>query len=224
VTDPASNPTAGPTAGRAAGRGAGAGAGAAPPGVRRAFGPTTGVVTGWLGLVIVAAVVVVTLVQDRSVVGLRIVLGALLCGIVLWCYLLRPRLVLEHDRLELRNAFSTTTIPWLRVGEVLVRTVTRVYVGEKAYVGVAVGHSARSMMKAARKQRRALTGEPRVSRHAVDQPLPTLIEDAIRDRARRAHEMATDDADRGDVTRRWALPELVATVVLALAFAASFVL
>lgn len=192
------------------------------PGSRRSFGPTTGVVTGWLGLAIVAAVVAVTLVEDRSASGLRIVLVALICGLVLWCYLLRPRVVLARDRLELRNAFSTVLIPWLRVGDVLVRTVTRVYVGEKAYVGVAVGHSARSMMRAARKQRRTLVAEPRESTRAVDQPLPDLIESAIRERAQRAHAMAAPDAERGTISRRWAVPELVGLLVLLLALAVSF--
>ena len=192
------------------------------PDVRRVFGPTTGVVTGWLGLAIVAAVVVLTLVEDRSVVGVRIVLGGLLCGLVLWCYLLRPRVVLAAEALELRNAFSTRVIPWLLVGAVVVRTVTRVYVGEKAYVGMAVGHTARSMMRAARKERKTLVAEPHVSTRAVDQPLPSLIEDAIRERARRAYDMAGPDADRGEVSRRWAVPELAGLVALAVALAVSF--
>lgn len=189
---------------------------------RRVFGPTTGLVTGWLGLAIVAAVVALTLVEDRSVVGVRIVLGALICGLVLWCYLLRPRVILEADELQLRNAFSTRVIPWSRVGEVLVRTVTRIYVGEKVYVGMAVGHTARSMMRAARKERKTLVAEPHVSNRAVDQPLPTLIEDAIRDRARQAQELAGLEADRGRITRRWAVPELVALAVLLIVFAVSF--
>lgn len=192
------------------------------PGARRSFGPTTGLVTGWAGLLIVAAVVVLTLLEDRSPAGIRVVLGALVCGLVLWCYLLRPRVVLDHDRLELRNAFSTTVIPWLRVGEVLVRTVTRVYVGEKVYVGTAVGHSARSMMRAARKERKTLVAEPYESTRVVDQPLPSLIEEAIRERADRAHEMAGPEAQRGRVYRRWAVPELVALGVLLAAFAVSF--
>ena len=192
------------------------------PGTRRTFGPTTGVVTGWLGLAIVAVVVVLTLLEDRTLVGLRVVLGALVCGLVLWCYLLRPRVVLERDRLELRNAFSTVRIPWLRVGEVLVRTVTRVYVGEKAYVGTAVGHSARSLIRASRRERRTLVAEPVQTKHAVDQPLPSLIEEAIRERADRAHEVAAPDADRGQVSRRWAAPELAALAVLVVAFAVSF--
>ncbi|HET8559436.1 MAG TPA: hypothetical protein VFL69_02865 [Marmoricola sp.] len=194
------------------------------PGARRTFGPTTGLVTGWLGLLIVAAVVVLTLLEDRSLTGVRIVLGALVCGVVLWCYLLRPRVVLDQDRLELRNAFSTTVIPWLRVGEVLVRTVTRVYVGEKVYVGTAVGHSARSLMRMARKERKTLLAEPAESNRAVDQPLPALIEEAIRERADRAHELAAPDARRGQVERRWAVPELAALGVLLVAFAASFAL
>lgn len=193
-----------------------------PPGARRSFGPTTGVVTGWLGLAVVAAVAVLTLAGDRSVVGARIVLGALLCGLVLWCYLLRPRIVLEQDRLELRNAFSTVAIPWLRVGDVLVRTVTRVYVGEKAYVGTAVGHSARSMMRAARKERKTLVTEPQVSNRAVDQPLPSLIEEAIRERACRAQQLAVPDAARGEVTRTWAVGELAALVLLVVGLAVSF--
>ena len=191
---------------------------------RRVFGPTTGLVTGWLGLSIAAAVIVFTLVEDRTAVGARVVLGSLVCALVLWCYLLRPRVILEADRLELRNAFSTWAIPWTRVGDVLVRTVTRIYVGERAYVGVAVGHSARSMMRAARKERQTLVTEPHVSTRAVDQPLPSLIEEAIRDRARTAQEAAGPDVARGEITRRWAVPELVALVVLVVAFAAAFAL
>jgi hypothetical protein len=191
---------------------------------RRVFGPTTGLVTGWLGLAIAAAVVVFTLVEDRTAVGARVVLGALVGALVLWCYLLRPRVILEADRLELRNAFSTWAIPWTRVGDVLVRTVTRIYVGERAYVGVAVGHSARSMMRAARKERKTLVAEPHVSTRAVDQPLPSLIEEAIRDRARTAQEAAGPDVARGEITRTWAVPELVALLVLVVAFAAAFAL
>jgi hypothetical protein len=194
------------------------------PGARRVFGPTTGLVTGWLGLAIAAGVVVFTLAEDRTALGARVVLGALVCALVLWCYLLRPRVILEGDRLELRNAFSTWAIPWTRVGEVLVRTVTRVYVGDRAYVGMAVGHSARSMMRAARKERKTLVAEPHVSTRAVDQPLPSLIEEAIRDRARTAQEAAGPDVARGEITRTWAVPELVALLVLVVAFAAAFAL
>jgi len=189
---------------------------------RRVFGPTTGLVTGWLGLAIVAAVVVFTLVEDRGAVGVRVVLGALVCGLVLWCYLLRPRVILEVGALELRNAFSTWVIPWTRVGDVLVRTVTRIYVGEKVYVGMAVGHTARSMMRTARKERKTLVAAPHVSTRAVDQPLPSLIEDAIRDRARTAQDLAEPAADRGEVTRRWAVPELVVLGVLVIAFVVAF--
>ncbi|HEU4567579.1 MAG TPA: hypothetical protein VFR99_06040 [Marmoricola sp.] len=194
------------------------------PGVRRVFGPTTGLVTGWLGVAIVVVVVVLVLAQEHSLLGARVVLGALACGLVLWCYLLRPRVVLEADRLELRNAFSTLLVPWLLVGDVLVRTVTRVYVGDKVYVGTAVGHTARSMMRTARKQRRTLVAEPHESTHAVDQPLPTLIEEAIRERARSSQRAAPAEAGRGEVTREWAVPELAVLVALLVGFAVTFAL
>ena len=118
---------------------------AADQGGDRRFTPTSGTLVGWCGLAVVAGVIVFVLLDDRSLVSIRFALAIAIFGVLVWCYMLRPRLVIGVAEVELRNAFSSWHVPLAEVRRVAVRVVTRVYTDDGRYDGVAVGRPVRSM-------------------------------------------------------------------------------
>ena len=172
-----------------------------PDGVpKQSFGPTTGVFSGWIGL---AGVVVIAFFVARDLDLRNAVrwLGLLLSiGVLVWAYLLRPRVIVAAGRVVLRNAFLDVTLPWSLIEECRVRAVTQVWASGKKYVGVAVG---RNLRQSAR------------SRTTVEaDPTFDVVENMINDRAGQPGD--------GSVERRVAVPELVAFLVGLVAFAGSF--
>jgi len=111
----------------------------------RRFTPTSGTTAGWIGLALAAAMLVVVLVDDRSVGSLRFSLVVAIFGVLVWCYMLRPRVVIGPAEVELRNAFSSWHVPLAEVRRVAVRAVTWVYTDDRRFDGVAVGRPARSL-------------------------------------------------------------------------------
>jgi hypothetical protein len=111
----------------------------------RRFTPTSGTFAGWSGLAMVALVLVVVLVDDRSLPTLRFSVAAAMFGVLVWCYMLRPRVVIGAAEVELRNAFSSWHVPLADVRRVAVRAVTRVYTDDARFDGVAVGRPVRSL-------------------------------------------------------------------------------
>lgn len=126
----------------------------------RRFTPTSGTTAGWIGLILAAAMLVVVLVDDQSVGSLRFSLVVAIFGVLVWCYMLRPRVVIRAAEVELRNAFSSWHVPLAEVRRVAVRAVTWVYTDDRRFDGVAVGRPARSLRpgRAARTQSVGLPG------------------------------------------------------------------
>lgn len=109
----------------------------------QSFGPTSGLFTGWFsGALFLVAGVIVGL---NGSVGW----GALLLAValVLWCFLARPRIVLDAGALELRNAFSSWVVPLAAIDDVSVRHATVVTVDGSTYVGDAVGLNALEVLR-----------------------------------------------------------------------------
>jgi hypothetical protein len=205
-------------------------------GDERLFTPTSGTTIGWCGLALVVGVLVFILVEDRSTVSIRFALAVAMFGVLVWCYMLRPRLVIGPAEVELRNAFSSWHVPLVEVRRVAVRTITRVYTADGQYDGVAVGRSVRSLRTGgagARRPSRMPGLNPSFSIEdtpALKRPQANLDADGIADFVTEQLLAAADrvraEGPRGGSApyRTWAVPELTGLLVLVLGFVVSLVL
>ena len=191
--------------------------------------PTSGTVSGWVGVALSAGAVVVTLVDDRTLNGSRYALGALVFGVLVWCFLLRPRVVIGADAVELRNPLSSWHVPVAGVQKVEVRAVTMVYTEEGRFDGVAVGRPVRSQLRGRSVPQRSVgipgLGAQRVSEGAAAsrQPMGRLDAQRVADLVVEEILFAADQArDLGQRPRppwrTWARLELAALLVLCVAF------
>jgi hypothetical protein len=114
-------------------------------GSARRFAPTSGTASGWTGVGLAGVALVVILRDGHSLTHLRFALGVAIFGLLDWCYLLRPRLVIGSAELELRNPFSSWHVPLVHVRRVAVRAIMSVYTEERRFDGVAIGRPVRSL-------------------------------------------------------------------------------
>ncbi len=171
---------------------------------QQSYGPSSGTIVGWIGVVLAAVVVAVLLANERSAGGLRSALAVALVGVVVWCYLLRPRIIVRPATLVLRNAFSDWEIPLASVQEVAVRTVTGVYTADRRYDGIAVGRTVRAILRS--------------RSHGSTDETADLVTAQIMRATARARERGEE---AGTPVRRPAYPELVLLVSLAAALLVS---
>lgn len=177
------------------------------------LGPTSGTVPGWLGLVIVAVVLVTILLSQRTGGGLLLALCTLLAGVLVWAVLLRPRVVVGEEELELRNAFVSRHIPYSAIESIDVRTATLVRAGGRRYVGAGVGRSVRTMVRAGTPaERTPMKTKPG---QLGTEGVPDFLLARVRDK--RAATGGPGAATGGPVRTSYAVPEAAAAAVLALA-------
>ncbi len=79
------------------------------------FKPTTGLFLGWAGIAAAAFTVVYCAAAVHTVVGLRVALGAVVAGVVVWMSQVRPRATAYADRLRLLGTVRDVHVP-LRPG------------------------------------------------------------------------------------------------------------
>lgn len=163
------------------------------------YGPTSGLVSGWIAVVLCAALAVVLPFAGQDRTTLRFAVGAALAALVIWAYTARPRIIMRPGTLVLRNPWSTWLVPVGLVDDVHVRLTTRVMVAGRSYEGVAVG-----------KALRVLSGAKPRSWGTVD-PVPDLLEERVLAAAESARAVGSP---AGEVVRVWAVPELVVVAVL----------
>lgn len=156
----------------------------------QSFGPTSGLVTGWFASALFFLVGLLLVTSDTAGWGALV----LAVGLVLWCFLARPRIVLEDGTLELRNAFSSWLVPLGLVEDVSVRHATVVTAAGRTYVGDAVGRSALEVLR----------GQERSG--LADRLLAEIQREKKRTRK------------KGEVIRTWAVAHLVVIALLLLAF------
>lgn len=190
------------------------------------FRPTSGRITGVLGLVLVALVVVLGLVYRTRGFPLPVVTAALVMGVLVWAAMLRPRVWATEEDLVLRNMMHTAWIPLAAIEQVAVRQVLAVSVGEKRYVSPAVGKSSRQTLKSNRAPTTAGAGE--TSTRAVTASYPEFVKErivALAEAARAQHGVAMLSEEQlalgAGVRRRWAWPEVAGLVVATLLFVLS---
>jgi hypothetical protein len=195
------------------------------------YGPTTGTFSGWLGLVICAGSIAVLLVEPtHGTVRFALALGVV--ALLIWCFVLRPRIIVRHpNTLVLRNAVSTWELPLAGVSRVGVKAITRVQVGEMAYDGIAVGRRVRTMVRGQFTRDgvgfgslgRTVVETPQPDRRPGNPSSPEAIADLVTEQVLAAAERARDEGhESGSVRRRWAWPELVLLAAAVLGFVATF--
>jgi hypothetical protein len=177
--------------------------------------------------VIAVIAVGAVLLDDRTLGGARLALVATIFGLLMWCYMLRPRVVIGSSELELRNAFSSWHVPLPAIRKVAVRAVTLVYTDDRRFDGVAVGRPVRTLVRGRTVPQRSLGvpgfGATRISegadasRQPKGQLDPNTYADFVTEQvlahAERARE-AAPEPEPGAGRRSWAWPELVGLVVL----------
>jgi hypothetical protein len=192
------------------------------------FGPTSGQVSGYVGLLLAAGTVGYVAVEAPTLTGLRVALGAVLFAALAWAVVLRPRVHVYGDRLVLRNAFRDTHIPFAAVEHVTLGQALTVWAGGERHQCLGVGRSARTQMRAER--RRAFA-----SHHGAEEAVAAATaHDLTRDthvvhRLRDLAEAARRDAEAvpagdADVRHTWAWREVALVVVAGVALAVSLLL
>lgn len=105
------------------------------------FAPTSGRVTGVLGVVASIGFIAIGLAFDDAEVADWGIALAVFVGVLSWAALLRPRVSMDADSLVLRGITGTVVLPLVRIESVVVQQFMAVTVGGKRYVSAAVGRS-----------------------------------------------------------------------------------
>lgn len=203
---------------------------------RRPFGPTSGTGLGWLGVALAVVALLAALLGDHTIGATRFALASAIFGLLVWCFMLRPRVVIGRSSLELRNPFISWHVPLASIRKVAVRAVTRVYTDERRYDGVAVGRPARSLMRGRPSRQQSLGvpgfGATRIGEDPEARRMPKgqLDADSTADFVVERILAAADRARSEPVEppapphRTWAWPELATLGVLVGALAVSLLL
>jgi hypothetical protein len=189
------------------------------------FRPSSGAPLGWVSIAVLAVVLVVALVSEPNLLGVRIALGIALAAALVWAVLLRPRATAYADTLVLHNMVSDTQLPLAGIEAVTVRQTLNVWVGERRYVCAGIGRSPRQLLRqrsrttgALEFQRADLSGTGAGGPVLGDVDYAGFVESRIEELARAARR---DGRASTPVRRQWAVPELSALLTLAAAFAVS---
>ncbi len=106
-----------------------------------------------------------------------LIAAMVLLAVVSYVAQIRPAVILGESHLTLRNMLRTVHVPWPAVGEVYVRQIVTVEVGERVFDSPAVGRSPRQIRRDA-----ALPPD----HHATQDSFGLVVENQIRHRATNA--------------------------------------
>jgi len=206
----------------------------AEDGEERRFHPTSGTAMGWIGVALAAIAVVAVLYDGPSVSGARFALAAALFGLLVWCFMLRPRVVLGRTEVELRNAFSSWHVPLASVRRVMVRAITRVSTDDAHFDGIAVGRPLRTLTRRTppapkvglpglgQSAALAAGGEPAQPRGQLD---VNAVADFLIERVLQAADRARESGHAPGTPRRtWAWIELATLAALVIGLVVTFLL
>lgn len=177
------------------------------------FGPTNGGMTGWGGLVLSAAFILVVMWQDRhdhwGLGHWPVLVGALLVALLLWATMLRPRILVGTERVVLQGTFRDVELPLVAITDVAIGAFTKISIEEQVYASPAVGRGRHRPPRPRAAEQAERLGErpsapPRMSEaDAFESALDRAIEQA-----------GLVGAPADPVRRSWAVPELVGVLVL----------
>ncbi len=190
------------------------------------FPATSGAMTGVAGLLVAGGGLIWVLSTVHTVAGVRLAIAFALFGVLTYAFMLRPRVQVTAGALHLVNPFETTAVPLALVSRVSVRSATHVHVGQKRYIGVAVGRRTREMVRP--RGEIAGTSSPfsfglgRLvpNTASTTERVPDLLEEYVTTLAKDAARAPADPALA--VRREWAWWLIVPAAVLAAALLASF--
>jgi len=175
------------------------------------FKPTNGILTGWVGLMVVAVGIGYVVLEGRTTTGLRVALGLACFGVVVWVTQLRSRAAAYPQTLLMKNSLVDTSIPLRLVDEVTVGRTLNVWVGDRRYVCIGIGRSLSSLLK----------DRPTLDKSAMAYETFVVSRiQALAEQARRSPPSASPD----EVRRRVAWPEIMALTVSGTAFLAALLL
>ncbi len=170
------------------------------------FTPTSGRLTGWLGLVLAGVVLVIAIVDWDAGSPLGVAIAAILGGLLVWMALLRPALWTTRQDLVMRGMVRTNRIPLVTIDRVVITQLLAVGAGGRRYLSPVIGYSTRQTVKGRARSAPTLQPEP-----SHQQFVETRINQQVHE-ARERHE-----PDLG-VRCAWAWPELAGCALLVLAF------
>ncbi len=189
------------------------------------FRPTSGRFTGAVLVVAGLAFGALSLIEPSQVIP-EVGAGGFFAAVLGWTAMLRPRVSVVHDDLELRNMLETVSIPLAAVEEMAVRQVLAVRAGEKRFTSPALGRGRKSLVKG-----QTVDEAPSDGPSHVPSTYPEFVEDRIRKRimGARAHAGVRPGSDEqvalaSGVRRAPAWPEIVALVVSAVGLVTAVVL
>ena len=169
---------------------------------------------------------VLTAVTEPNLTGVRICLLVALAGVVVWAVLLRPRATAYDETLVLHNQVSDWHLPLAEVEDVAVRHTLNVWVGGKRYSCSGIGRASRQMVRGpdgAPASVFARRDDPRTGAGDAakigEVDYATFVENRIDELAAVARR---EGGQPPAVQRVWAVPELAALSVLALAALVAF--
>jgi hypothetical protein len=178
------------------------------------FRPTSGRISGVLGIGICVATVVLGVAEFDEGFPPALVWAALFAGVLFWAAMLRPRVWVSGSELRMRNMLDTITLPLASIEQIAVRQVLSVRAGDRRYVSSAVGKSWRQAMKRDRER------EP-----GADAPYAVFVEERLAQLAENARStqgialMSDEQLELArSVRREWAWPEIVLLAFTALGF------
>lgn len=174
------------------------------------FPPTSGRVSGVIGLVTAAVVLGLAIWPRDTGTPLGVAIVACFGALVTWVTLLRPALWVTTDDLVLRNMLVTTYVPLAAIDRVITAQVLAVIAGEQRYVSPVIGYSLRQTVTGRNRDAKAPT--------AAD-TYQVFVEERIMHHAKTAREKG---APATAVRRSLAWPEIAGLVVLAVAFVVWF--
>ncbi len=197
------------------------------------FKPTTGAFVGWSGMAVAIGTIVYVVLDEHSVLGVRLGCAALFAIVVIWVTQLRPRVTAYPDALLMQGSVRDTTVPYALVDEVAMAQTLNVWVGRKRYVCVGIGKSVGyEMRQRVRSQSgntlfgsRAyqFTGRPEAGGVERKTSYQVYVLERITDLVALAKHRPQEDAP-AEVTHRYAVPEIAALLVTGAAFALSLFL
>lgn len=178
------------------------------------FRPSSGRISGVLGLAISAGTVVLGMVEFDEGFPPALVWAGLFASVLFWAAMLRPRVRVSGSELRLRNMLDTITLPLASIEQIVVRQVLSVRAGDRRYVSSAVGKTWRQAMK---RDRERDPGEAASYPVFVEERLTQLAENA---RSKQGIALMSDEQLElaKSVRREWAWPEIVLLGFTALGF------
>lgn len=186
------------------------------------YGPTSGQVSGWLGIGGALAIAIISVSHGLSHVDVVLALAMLFTATLIWAFMVRPRVVLGSEELVLRNAVVDYWVPYAAIRRIVVRSVTQVWVDERRLVGIGVGRGRKTMMTSRAGQPRArmfgarayeTPSEQTRRRRGLDlSQLADLLEEQVMRRANDASVQPGSSTGPG-VRRVAAKPEIAALAV-----------